>query len=57
MNHYRANSLRANILNAVVQIRLVVARIPNGTGEVLIAHIRKIGPRYLAGSWYDSECY
>jgi len=40
------NSPRANILNVSVQIRLSIARIPNGTGKVHTAHIMENRPGY-----------
>lgn len=40
------NGPGANILNIFVQIRLSIARIPNGTGKVHTAHGKEKRPRY-----------
>lgn len=40
------NSPNANILSVFVQIRLTIARIPNGMGEARIAHMKENSPRY-----------
>lgn len=43
---YLVNSPNANILRVFVQIRLTIARIPNGMGEASTAHIKENSPRY-----------